>query len=183
MRNPETAPLRILGVDPGSHRTGFGIIDIEPKKAKLISSGTIVLENSDSLPKRLVQLSHDIGDILDRYRPHEVAMETLFFAQNAQSALKLGHARGVLLMRISEREIPVHEYSPAQIKSAIVGSGRAKKDQIARMISLLLKLPKNHEFFSSDQSDALAIALTHAQSRTLNSWKKNDRASFWQGTF
>ncbi len=172
--------LRVLGVDPGSIKTGFSIVDGQDRKFKYISSGTILLEEAEDLSLRLVQLYKDIKSLIEKHKPDHLALESLFFAKNAQSALKLGHARGVILMAAASMGLKVFEYTPTEVKSSIVGAGRAQKDQIARMIKLLLKFPKDFEFSSADQSDALAIALTHVQTWELKDLTYRDRSTFRQ---
>jgi crossover junction endodeoxyribonuclease RuvC len=178
--------MRILGIDPGSHRTGFAILEAIRTGPQHISSGTIVLDPKLSIETRLLILDQDLENIISKYEPSEMAIETVFFAKNAQSALRLGEARGVILRRAAQHKLKVFEYAPTEIKSAIGGSGRAKKDQIARLLRLFLKLPQSFKFQSSDQSDALAIGLAHAQtrggklSRAQQGKGKNDRSTFWQ---
>jgi len=159
---------RVLGIDPGSIRTGFGIIDYEEGSCTLITSGVIELDEATAVSERLVNLSSDLEDLLSRHRVDEVALESLFFSVNAQSALKLGQARGVILLECARRNLPIHEYSPAQVKSSVCGSGRAKKEQIAQMVKVLLKIPAKKAFHTFDQADALALALTHSQMISLN---------------
>ena len=177
--------MRVLGIDPGSINTGFAIVEYSGRSSRYIAGGTIALDESDPLAERLVRLSKDFKKILKSYKPQELALEFLFFAKNAQSALKLGHARGVLLMHAKEAGMKVYEYTPTQVKSSICGMGRAKKDQIAQMVKMILKLSPTFKFTSQDESDALALCLTHAQSKPikkigLNPGKKNDRTTFWQ---
>lgn len=170
----------VIGIDPGSLKTGFALIEVTGPRMKYLSSGTILLESSDHLAKRLLHLANDFDLLLKKYKPDVLAIESLFFAKNAQSALKLGHARGILLMKAAKAGLEVFEYTPAEVKVSIVGSGRAQKDQIAKMIKILLKLPKNFKFNSPDQSDALAISLTHVQSGKLRGLQKHDRSTYWQ---
>ena len=182
--------MRILGIDPGSIRTGFAVISIHKNSIELISCGTILLDEKNTLAKRLVQLDQDLKSIIAKAKPDHLAVESLFFAKNAQSALKLGHARGVILSRAAKNNLEIFEYTPTTIKSAVGGSGRSKKDQLARLLRFYLKLPKNYEFTSEDASDALAIAFAHAQTETKIKTgeqkhskavkQKNDRSSFWQ---
>jgi crossover junction endodeoxyribonuclease RuvC len=175
--------MRILGIDPGSIRTGFAVLSIQKNQVELLSGGTILLEDTGHFADRLVQLDEDLEKILTKFKPQHMAIETLFFAKNAQSALKLGHARGVILRRAAAAKLEIFEYSPTQVKSSVGGSGHAKKDQIARLLRFYLKLPKTFEFASADHSDALAIAFTHAQTKSKLGILKNDRSSFWQTTY
>lgn len=172
----------VIGVDPGSVRTGFALVEFKGSATRYISSGTISLDSEAAIAQRLQSLYQDFSALIAKYQPQALALESLFFARNAQSALKLGYARGVLLMTAAHFNLEIYEYSPAEVKNSLVGHGRAQKDQVARMIKLLLKFPKNFEFSSTDQSDALAIALTHVQTWKHKGLKKNDRASFWQNS-
>lgn len=172
--------MRILGVDPGSLRTGFGVIELSRGNAIHIASGAIRLENDGPLSERLKNLSIDLEAIIQKHKPKALAIEHVFFSKNAQSALKLGQARGVILMTAARHGLEIHEYTPTEIKAAIGGSGRAQKDAVARMVRLLLKLSASFQFVCSDQSDALAIAIAHAQSSKRRALKKHDRATFWE---
>jgi crossover junction endodeoxyribonuclease RuvC len=170
----------VVGIDPGSIRTGFAVVEATGIKIRYVTSGTILLKNEESLSKRLLNLAEDMESIVSKYQPEVLAIESLFFAKNAQSALKLGHARGVILMKAASWSLEVFEYTPAEVKASVVGSGRADKNQLAKMIKILLKLPRNFEFSTPDQSDALAIALTHVQSSKIKGLNKNDRPTYWQ---
>jgi len=194
--------IRILGIDPGSIRTGFAVIEASGSRLRYIASGVIELDAKLPFSTRLLALSKDLFELIERHRVQDLAIEGLFFAKNAQSALKLGHARGVILMQAAARDVAIHEYSPAEVKASVCGSGRADKDQIAKMVRILLKLPANTKFLKADQSDAIALALTHAQVISLkktsrrpasemetakrlgeaakSKGKKNDRPNFWQ---
>jgi len=149
---------RILGIDPGSRRTGFGIIDMPEGKAVWINSGCIRLQGED-LAEKLRVLSHGIQQLLDEYQPEVVAVEKIFMHRNADSALKLGQARGAAVGVVAARYLPVHEYSPTQIKKAVVGRGHADKTQIQHMIKVMLNLSATPQ---EDAADALAVALCHA---------------------
>lgn len=174
--------MRVLGIDPGSRRTGFAVLQSESGSTQIISSGVIALDEKLALPHRLAQLAQDLRDLIRLHRPAEVALESVFFARNAQSALKLGHARGVILMIASEHRLPIHEYSPAEAKAVLTGRGRATKEEVARMVRILLKLPKQFEFTAADQSDALALGLVHVQSKRLRGNLSHDRSTFWQNS-
>jgi crossover junction endodeoxyribonuclease RuvC len=176
----------VIGIDPGSLKTGFAVVEYSPKAVQYIAGGTIVLEDQDPLEDRLVRLSKDFRKIISHYQPEELALETMFFAKNAQSAIKLAHARGVLLMEGAQAGMKVFEYTPTSIKNAVCGTGRAKKDQIAQMVKILLKLKKDFEFTSADESDAVALCLAHAQCKPSRNQassipgKQNDSSTFWQ---
>ena len=154
---------RILGVDPGSQRTGVGIIDTDPTgKTVHVFHATVKLLDNDSFMLRLKQLFEDLGAIIETYRPDEVAIERVFMAKNPDSALKLGQARGAALCAVVTRNLSVAEYAPNEIKQAVVGGGGADKAQIQHMVGVLQQLPGK---LQADAADALAIALTHAHTR------------------
>ena len=154
-----TDSLRILGIDPGSRKTGYGFIEHSGNKSHHLESGYIRLNEKDTLSERLYKLSSELGKIIDRLNPNCGAIEKIFYAKNAQSALSLGHARGVIMLKFSERQIPVHEYQALKVKQTVVGSGKAEKTQIQHMVKILLKI---NDSLQEDQADALAVALTHA---------------------
>ena len=149
--------MRILGIDPGSNITGFGVLDIEGKKQTFVSCGHLNLKGE--FPDRIKQLSNKLTDVVKTYRPDIVSLEKVFVHKNADSALKLGQARGAILSVIVLNDIPVFEYTPREIKQTVVGYGGADKAQVQLMIKLLFKLEKIPQV---DASDAVAIALTHA---------------------
>ena len=151
--------LRILGIDPGSRKTGYGLIEHSGNKSLHLDSGFIKLNEKETLSERLLILSRELGKIIDRLNPNCGAIEKIFYAKNAQSALSLGHARGVILLKFSERKLHIHEYQALKVKQTVVGTGRAEKSQIQHMVKILLKI---NESLQEDQADALAVALTHA---------------------
>jgi len=154
---------RILGVDPGSQRTGVGIIDTDAAGRTVhVFHATVKLLDNDSFMLRLKQLFEELGAIIETYRPDEVAIERAFMAKNPDSALKLGQARGAALCAVVTRNLAVAEYAPKEIKQAVVGGGGADKTQIQHMVGVLLQLPGK---LQADAADALAIALTHAHTR------------------
>jgi crossover junction endodeoxyribonuclease RuvC len=151
--------LRIFGIDPGSERTGYGCIDSAGSRHRLIVCGSLSAPARATFPEKLQAIHHGLKDLLQQHSPECVAIEDIFYAKNVRSALKLGHARGVALLAASETGVPVVEYSPAEIKRAVVGYGRAEKPQVQEMIRLLLGLeraPSPH-----DVADALAVAICH----------------------
>ena len=163
--------MRILGIDPGSRFTGWGLLQREGNRTRYLCSGTLRLRREDSLPERLVQLSDGIEALLAEHRPDQCALEQIFTAKNARSALVLGHARGVIVCAVARQGLPVHEYTPAQVKQAVVGVGRASKEQMQQMVALLLGLrageagpepSRRGRGLQEDEADALAVALTHA---------------------
>ena len=152
----------IFGIDPGSERTGYGCIDTDGRRHRLLAFGTISAPAQTAFPERLHVIHSGLVALLAEHRPHCVAIENIFHARNVHSALKLGHARGVALLAASAAGIAIAEYSPAEIKRAVVGFGRAEKPQIAQMVKLLLGLdapPSPH-----DAADAVAVALCHIHS-------------------
>lgn len=156
--------MLILGIDPGSRRTGWGLLDRDNRHCRYLASGHLNLNAAAPLATRLVTLAEGLEALLGEYRPEVCALEQIFFARNARSALVLGHARGVILCSVTRGGIPVHEYSPTQVKQAVVGAGRASKDQIQQMVGVLLGRRTQYQ---EDEADALAVALTHAAASRL----------------
>ncbi|OOZ40120.1 crossover junction endodeoxyribonuclease RuvC [Solemya pervernicosa gill symbiont] len=155
---------RILGIDPGSRITGFGIIETEGMKSRHIASGHLKIKG-DSLPERLKQIFDGVSEVLAEFSPDEMAIEKVFMARNADSALKLGQARGAAICAGVTHDLTVSEYSPTQIKQAVVGTGRADKAQVQHMVAQILSIA---EKLQADQADALAIALCHGHtSKTM----------------
>lgn len=150
----------ILGIDPGSNITGFGVIEAVKNKYKYIASGCI-RTNKNHLGKQLQQIFAGISEIISSYQPTEVAIEQIFMHANVSSALKLGQARGAAIVAIAQENIKIAEYSARAVKQAVVGYGNAEKSQVQHMIKLLLQL-KNRP--AVDEADALAIAICHANS-------------------
>ncbi|MCP3680438.1 MAG: crossover junction endodeoxyribonuclease RuvC [Gammaproteobacteria bacterium] len=148
----------ILGIDPGSRLTGYGIISFERRQARYISSGHIRTQG-DALSGRLGQIFHGISEVVKRHQPTEVAIEQVFIHQNAATALKLGQARGAAIAAVAQNNLLLREYSARQVKKAVVGYGAADKTQIQQMVTRLLSLSQPPQ---SDAADALAIALCHA---------------------
>jgi len=177
--------VRLMSIDPGSIRCGFAIMDYKDSRLKLVSSGTILMNEKSALPERLLELAEDIDALLQKFKPTTLSLESIFFSQNARSAIQLGQARGVILLKAAEYSLDIHEYSPAEIKKSVVGHGRASKDQIEKMIRLLLKLPHTFEFKSADHSDAIAIGLAHLQLFRTKKGKNSirDCTSFWETHF
>ena len=149
--------MRILGIDPGSRFTGFGIIDVQGDRAIAVQSG-VIRTGAGEFPERLGVIFRGIRDLVIEYRPTEVAVENVFVSKNASSALKLGQARGAAISAAICEELPVSEYSPRSVKQAIVGKGSADKVQVQHMVCVLLQL---RETPAEDAADALAVALCH----------------------
>lgn len=158
-----SGPIRILGIDPGSRITGYGIIDSDGRRSVHVASGCI-RTGDQALPARLQAIFRGIHQLMAEYRPAAVAVEQVFLARNADSALKLGQARAAAICATFEVGAEVHEYAARAIKQAIVGIGHADKAQVSHMVAVLL----NHrEALQVDASDALAAALCHAHTRPL----------------
>lgn len=151
----------ILGIDPGSRKTGFGIIRVRGARQEYVASGVIRLPLT-ALADRLKIIFDSISEIIELHRPEEVAVEEVFMAKSAGSALKLGQARGAAIVACVNREMRVAEYTARQIKQAVVGTGAANKEQVQHMVKTLLKLPAAPQ---EDAADALAAALCHAHTR------------------
>ena len=152
----------ILGIDPGSRVTGYGVIDVQATRTSYLASGCIRTSGT-ALPQRLEQIFAGIHEIIVQFNPHEVAVEEVFFHRNPASALKLGQARGAAIVAASRHGTTINEYSTRQIKQSVVGYGAAKKEQVQEMVRQLLNLSGIPQ---ADAADALAAALCHAQMRT-----------------
>jgi crossover junction endodeoxyribonuclease RuvC len=158
--------IRILGIDPGSVRTGVGIVDTDSTgRATHVFHTALMLRGGDDFSQRLKRILDGLGDLIEQFAPHEVAIERVFMAKNPDSALKLGQARGAAICAAVLRNLPVNEYSPMQIKQAVVGRGIAEKNQVQHMVGVLLNL--HGKPLQADAADALAIAITHSHARTL----------------
>ncbi|MFO7831235.1 MAG: crossover junction endodeoxyribonuclease RuvC [Desulfuromonadaceae bacterium] len=161
--------MRILGIDPGTRITGYGLIDQRGNRLTHVDNGAIYTRSCDELPLRLSQIYTGLLQAIETYKPDTMAIEKVFVAKNAGSALKLGQARGTAIVAGVNTGLPVFEYSALQVKSAVVGYGKAGKTQVQQMVKALLKLP---EIAQEDASDALAIAICHANSHAHNSRMK-----------
>lgn len=152
----------ILGIDPGSRKTGFGIINVVGSQHHYVTSGVIRLPVDEVLSQRIKVLVESVSEIIHTHCPQQVAIEQVFMAKNPGAALKLGQARGAAIAACVALELDVAEYSARQIKQAVVGTGAAKKDQVQHMVKALLKLPSIPQ---EDAADALATAICHANTR------------------
>lgn len=157
--------MRILGIDPGSKATGYGFIEQQGNRLIHIDNGAIFTRSQEALAARLQRIYQALCQLIEQYQPDAVAVEQVFMARNPASALKLGHARGVALLAGINAGLPVAEYSALQVKSAVVGYGKAGKNQVQHMTKTLLNLP---EIAQEDAADALAVAICHAHSHHLN---------------
>lgn len=151
--------MRVLGIDPGTRMLGWGVIEKRGSRVEHVDHGVIqAAEDNASLARRLVRIDDALGEVIARAAPDVAVVEALFYAKDAQAAAKLGHARGVVLLRLARAGVPTFEYAPARVKRAVVGAGAATKQQVARVMAALLRLtaPPPH-----DAADALANAFAH----------------------
>jgi crossover junction endodeoxyribonuclease RuvC len=155
----------VLGIDPGTAHTGFGVVLARGSMLAALDGGVLHTEAHDSLAQRLTEIHGHITDLIDRHEPDAVAVEDLFFGQNARSAFAVGQARGVTLLAAGQAGVPCFSYTPQAVKQAVCGSGRAEKDQVQRMVGALLKLPAPPE--PDHAADALAVAICHANGAVL----------------
>lgn len=159
-RELRASTLRILGIDPGTEATGYGAIESNGDRHRLVEYGVLASPSSFTFAEKLRFIHTKLLSVIERCRPDRLAVESLFYAANVKSALKLGHVRGVTLLAGVSRGLPIDEYSPLEIKQAVVGYGRAGKVQVQKMVALLLDLDTPPEPY--DAADALAVALCHA---------------------
>ena len=152
--------MRVLGIDCGTERTGYGVIDSDGRAHRMVAAGCIRSSARDPLERRLLGIAVSLRGVIAEHLPDAAAIEEVFFAVNARSALKLSHVRGVALLTAAEASVEVVEYSPLEVKKSVVGYGRAEKSQVQQMVASLLRLTEPVE--SEDASDALAIAICHA---------------------
>jgi len=157
---------RILGIDPGTVATGWGVIEMTAGSLVHLDHGTIASSSSAAQGSRLKRIYHGLQEILARYEPQGVSLEKVFFAQNAASALKLGQARGVAVLAAAERGVELYEYATAEIKLAVVGYGQASKEQVQKMVASILRVP---EPIPADAADALAAAICYLHQRAFHS--------------
>lgn len=148
---------RILGIDPGSRVTGYGVVETTPRGIRYVASGCIRVEAED-FPSRLKQIFDGVSEIIEVYQPRQMAIEQVFMHKNADSALKLGQARGAAICAVLNQNLPVFEYAARQVKQALVGKGNADKLQVRHMVKILLSIQGDIQI---DASDALAIGLCH----------------------
>ncbi|HEX3082387.1 MAG TPA: crossover junction endodeoxyribonuclease RuvC [Candidatus Saccharimonadia bacterium] len=154
--------MRIIGIDPGTATTGFGVIDVDRGRFTFVDAGVITTPAHTPMPERLMTLHTELVQVIAEVRPDQAAVELLFFATNVTTAIAVGQARGVILLSLAEAGLAAAEYTPMQIKQAVTSYGGAKKPQIQEMVKLLLHLPTIPK--PDDAADGLAIAITHAQS-------------------
>ena len=152
--------MRILGIDCGTERTGFGLIESDGRKHELVTAGSIATSPRDPLELRLLKIAQGLREVIRAHTPSEAAVEEVFYSQNVKTALKLSHVRGVALLTIAEAGLSLGEYSPLAIKTSVVGYGRAEKQQVKIMVHSLLEIRDQIE--SEDACDAIAVAICHA---------------------
>lgn len=155
--------MRILGIDPGIAIMGYGVIDFDGNKVKVLENGVITTSSKSRTPQRLDILYKNLNEIIMDFNPDEFAIEELFFNQNVKTAITVGHARGVQILCAQENNLPIYEYTPLQIKQAITGYGRASKCQMQKTVTTLLNLKEIPK--PDDAADALSVALCHALSQ------------------
>lgn len=154
--------MRVLGIDPGTAITGYGIVEGEGDSLTLVTYGAITTPANQPLPQRLQQIYRQLQALIAEWHPQSAAVEELFFSKNARTALVVGHARGVALLAITDAGLPIQEYKPAEVKQAVAGYGGAPKDQVQGMVQLLLGLEDIPR--PDDAADALAVAICHSHS-------------------
>jgi crossover junction endodeoxyribonuclease RuvC len=152
--------VRVLGIDCGSARTGYGIIASDGRLHRMVAAGTICTNAKAPFEKRLLKIANELRTLLREHAPDRAAVEGVFYSANVQTALKLAQVRGVALLVVAEAGVPLAEYSPLEVKTSVVGYGRAEKAQVQLMVQSLLKL--DHPIESEDAADALAVAICHA---------------------
>ncbi len=157
--------MKILGIDPGSSITGYGVVVIEGSRLSLIEAGALRLPKSRKLAPRLRDAADRLHALIDHHRPDEACLETVFQHVNVRSALVLAHLRGSLMVELERWDVPLHEYTPLEIKKALVGYGHADKEQVRSMVVRLLRLKTLPR--PNDVSDALAVAVCHAHVRAV----------------
>jgi crossover junction endodeoxyribonuclease RuvC len=162
--------VRILGLDPGSLHTGFGVVDKRGSRITAVDYGRISCPRKSTLPERIARLTAGLDRILAEHRPDRVALETPYQGLNARSLIVLAQARGALLAVVVRRSLEISEYSPAEVKSAVTGHGRADKEQVARMVGMILSLRGSAP--SADATDALAVAICCAQRERLDALER-----------
>jgi crossover junction endodeoxyribonuclease RuvC len=152
--------MRVLGIDCGTEKTGFGVIESDGVRHRMIASGVVKTNTKHTLAVRMLQIAEGLRAVIAEHKPDAAAVEDIFHSVNTKSALKLAHARGVALLALAEAGLPLNEYSPLEVKTSVVGYGRAEKHQVQLMVQSLLGLES--VIGSEDASDAVAVAICHA---------------------
>ncbi|MFN2225683.1 MAG: crossover junction endodeoxyribonuclease RuvC [Anaerolineae bacterium] len=157
--------MRILGIDPGTAITGYGVVDENEQGLALVDCGVVTTPSDEPLPERLQRIYRGLAGVVDEYRPDVAAVEELFFSRNARTALSVGHARGVALLAMADAGLPIFEYKPLEVKQAVAGYGGADKQQVQEMVRMLLSLDQVPR--PDDAADAVAVAICHLHSRRM----------------
>jgi crossover junction endodeoxyribonuclease RuvC len=157
--------VRVLGIDPGTAITGYGVVDEGKQGLALVDCGVITTPAGQSLPARLQEIHRSLVRVIERHEPEAAAVEELFFSRNVRTALSVGHARGVTLLALAQAGLPIFEYKPLEVKQAIAGYGGADKQQVQEMVRLLLSLDRAPQ--PDDAADAVAVAICHLHSRRM----------------
>jgi crossover junction endodeoxyribonuclease RuvC len=152
--------MTILGLDPGTATTGFGVIEYDKGEFRLLDYGCITTAKSNDLANRINQIINDLQEIVNTWKPHEIAIEEIFFSKNIKTAMSVAHARGALMQKLSSAGYKINEYKPSHVKEAVCGYGNAEKMQIQKMVQIMLKMPTIPR--PDDAADALAVAICHA---------------------
>ena len=152
----------IVGIDPGLATMGYGVIRTEGSRLICLDYGCVYTKADEDLPARLIQIFDGVSSLIAQYEPDAVSIEELFFNRNVKTALTVGYARGVALLAVAKTGCPLYEYTPIQVKQAVVGYGRAEKSQVQQMVKILLNMPDTPK--PDDAADGLALAITHAHS-------------------
>ncbi|MDR2301088.1 MAG: crossover junction endodeoxyribonuclease RuvC [Deltaproteobacteria bacterium] len=178
--NPAEKTL-VLGIDPGSVHTGYGLIETVGRSVKVVTCGAVSPKTSWEMPQRLAYIHRSILDVIVTFKPQAMALEDIFTYKNPRGAIKLAHARAASILAASLSNVPVFEYTPTLVKNAVTGNGRADKSQVAFMVSSILSLDDSH---AADVTDALAVALCHAGQDSLPFERaklaSNNRGSSWR---
>jgi crossover junction endodeoxyribonuclease RuvC len=167
-----------MGIDPGTLITGYGIIEFAGDKTRLIVSDAIINKNQKPMAMRLEAIYNKLSEVIKSFSPDEIAIETAFYGKNAQSALKLGQARGVALLAAVKNKKSITEYSPREVKKSVVGNGAASKEQVQYMVKSLLKMRKVPKYY--DTTDALAVAICHSFHMSSGTRSKSGKYRDWK---
>ncbi|MEJ2209167.1 MAG: crossover junction endodeoxyribonuclease RuvC [Anaerolineae bacterium] len=157
--------MRVLGIDPGTAITGYGVVDEEEQGLSLVDCGVVTTPSDEPLPARLQRIYRGLASVVDEYRPQVAAVEELFFSRNARTALSVGHGRGVALLALADAGLEIFEYKPLEVKQAVAGYGGADKHQVQEMVRMLLSLDEVPR--PDDAADAVAVAVCHLHSRRM----------------
>ena len=150
--------MRVIGIDPGTQTTGWGVVETDGNTLRHVAHGCVRTQTGEPLPDRLGKIFTELTRVITEFQPQQAVVEEIFVSQNVQSALKLGHARGVAIVAANHLGLPIHEYTALQVKKAVVGYGRAEKSQMQEMVRILLNMPRSAP---TDAADALGVAICH----------------------